>query len=164
MMRGIIITLPLLLSACTCVPQQNAAERAEEFYSTYLTFFAESDGEYPQLREYVAADTLSRLNEIESIPEQEILGSDYFAYIQDYDPSWVKELEVGVAHQFINGEVLPVRIGIDNGGFLNLKVYMRREDGKWKIYRVSDVTDRYEHPIFNAGAITRAKSLAESGL
>lgn len=164
MMKGIIITLALLLSACTCVPQQSAAERAEEFYSNYLTFFAESDGEYPQLREYVAADTLSRLNEIESIPEQEILGSDYFAYVQDYDPSWVKRLEVGAPHQFINGEVLPVRIGIEHGGFLNLEVYMRREDGKWKIYRVSDVTDRYEHRIFNAGAITRAKSLAKSGL
>ncbi|MGY0116085.1 DUF3828 domain-containing protein [Enterobacter roggenkampii] len=164
MMRGIIITLALLLSACTCVPQQSAAERAEEFYSNYLTFFAESDREYPQLREYVAADTLSRLNEIESIPEQEILGSDYLAYVQDYDPSWVKRLEVGAPHQFINGEVLPVRIGIENGGFLNLEVYMRREDGKWKIYRVSDVTDRYEHRIFNAGAITRAKSLAKSGL
>ncbi|WP_274621593.1 DUF3828 domain-containing protein [Enterobacter chengduensis] len=64
----------------------------------------------------------------------------------------------------MNGEVLPVRIGIEDGGFLNLEVYMRREDGKWKIYRVSDVTDRYEHPIFNTGAITRAKSSAESGL
>ncbi|MEG5463855.1 YbjP/YqhG family protein [Enterobacter chuandaensis] len=164
MMRGFIITVALLLSACTGVPKQNAAERAEEFYSTYLTFFAESDGEYPQLREYVAAGTLSRLNEIESIPEQEIVGSDYFAYVQDYDPSWVKGLEVGVAHQFMNGEVLPVRIGIENGGFLNLEVYMRLEDGKWKIYRVRDVTDSYEHPIFNAGAITQAKASAESGL
>lgn len=164
MMKRIIITLALLLSACTSVPQQNAADRAQEFYSSYLMFFAESDGEYPQLREYVAADTLHRLKEIESIPEQEIVESDYYAYIQDYDPSWVKGLAVGVSRQFMNGVVLPVRIGIENGGFLNLEVYMRREDGKWKIYRVRDVTDNYEHPIFNAGAIARARSAAESGL
>ncbi|WP_420361074.1 hypothetical protein [Cronobacter malonaticus] len=45
-----------------------------------------------------------------------------------------------------------------------MEVFVRRESDIWKIYRVRDVTDNYEHPIFNAGAITRAKSAAEGGL
>lgn len=52
----------------------------------------------------------------------------------------------------------------ENGGKVELQVFVRREAGAWKIYRVRDVTDNYEHPIFNAGAIARAKVAAESGL
>ena len=72
-----------------------------------------SDNEYSpsDLRVYVSADTIKRLDDIESIPEQDLLGSDYFAYAQDYDPARVSALNVGPAKSFMGGEVMPVWIG-----------------------------------------------------
>jgi len=165
-MRAVIVLCACLLSACSVKPDPSAAARVHAFYSTYLMSLTSSDNEYspPELREYVSADTIKRLDDIGSIPEQNLLGSDYFAYTQDYDPSWVSALTVGTAKPFMGGEILPVWIGRENGGKVELQVFVRREAGVWKIYRVRDVTDNYEHPLFNAGAITRAKSAAESGL
>ncbi len=165
-MRAVIVLCAFLLSACSVKPDQSAPMRVHSFYSNYLMSLSSSDNEYSpsELREYVSADTIKRLDDIESIPEQDLLGSDYFTYAQDYDPSWVSALTVGVAKPFVGGEILPVWIGKERGGKVELEVFVRRESGTWKIYRVRDVTDNYEHPIFNAGAITRAKSAAESGL
>ena len=39
-----------------------------------------------------------------------------------------------------------------------LEVYTRWEDRRWKIYRVRDISDRYEQPIYSTGDITRAKA------
>ncbi|MCU6214724.1 YbjP/YqhG family protein [Enterobacter bugandensis] len=165
-MRAAIVLCTCLLSACSVKPDQSAPMRVRSFYSTYLMSLTRSDSTFSpsELREYVSADTLKRLDDIQSIPEQDLIGSDYFAYAQDYDPSWVSALTVGDAKPFMGGEMLPVWIGKEYGGKLELQVFVRRESGTWKIYRVRDVTDNYEHPIFNAGAITRAKSAAETGL
>lgn len=165
-MRAAIVLCACLLSACSVKPDQNVATRVHSFYSTYLMSLTSSDNEYSpsDLHEYVSADTIKRLDDIESIPEQDLIGSDYFAYAQDYDPSWVSALNVGSAKSFMGGEVMPVWIGRENGEKLELEVFVRYEAGAWRIYRVRDVTDNYEHPIFNAGAITRAKFAAESGL
>lgn len=165
-MRAALVLYTCLLSACSVQQDQSAPLRVHSFYSTYLMSLTSSDKAYSpsELREYVSADTLKRLDEIEAIPEQDLIGSDYFAYAQDYDPSWVSALTVGDAKPFMGGEILPVWIGKEYGGKLELQVFVRRESGIWKIYRVRDVTDNYEHPIFNAGAIARAKFAAESGL
>lgn len=61
-------------------------------------------------------------------------------------------------------EVVQVLEGAAGGRSIHLEVFLRREDDAWKIYRVRDITNHHEHPIFNAGAITRAKSSAESAL
>ena len=58
---------------------------------------------------------------------------------------------------------MPVWIGRENGGKVELQVFVRREAGAWKIYRVRDVTDNYEHPIFNAGAIAQQKLQPKAG-
>ncbi len=165
-MRTAIVLCVFLLSACSVNSGLEASAHVHSFYSAYLPTLTSSDRRFPQseLREYVSADTISRLEEIDSIPEQDLLGSDYFAYAQDYDPSWVSALSVGPAKPFMGGEVMPVWIGRENGGKLELEVFVRKESGAWKIYRVRDVTDRYEHPIFNAGAIAREKAAAENGL
>lgn len=165
-MRAIIVSLMLLLSACASTSQQSASLRVQSFYSSYLAFIAGDGVEYPpaQLREYVSADTIARLAQIDSIPEQDLINADYFAYVQDYDPSWVKALTVGDARPFLGGEVVPVWIGVEDGKKLELEVFVRREDGEWKIYRVRDVTDNYEHPLFDAGAISWQRSAAASGL
>lgn len=165
-MRIFIVSLALFLSACASTAQQTASQRVASFYSYYLTFITSSDNEYPvaQLREYISADTISRLAQIDAIPEQDLIGSDYFAYVQDYDPSWVKALTVGDARPFLGGEIVPVWIGVEDGKKLHLEAYLRIEGGEWKIYRVRDVTDNYEHPIFDTGAISWQMSAAASGL
>ncbi|MBD3698647.1 hypothetical protein IE982_09820 [Enterobacter hormaechei] len=48
--------------------------------------------------------------------------------------------------------------GAGGGRSIHLKVFLRREDDAWKIYRVRDLTNNHEHPIFNAGAIARGKN------
>lgn len=165
-MRAIIVSLMLLLSACTSIAQQTASQRVQSFYSSYLAFVTDGGVEYPpdQLREYVAADTIARLAQIDAIPEQDLINADYFAYIQDYDPSWLRALTVGDSRPFLEGEVVPVWIGVEGGKRLELEVFVRCESGEWKIYRVRDVTDNYEHPIFDAGAISWQKYAAASGL
>ncbi|ELY4871592.1 YbjP/YqhG family protein [Cronobacter sakazakii] len=165
-MRAAIVLCAFLLSACAVKPEQSAPTRVHSFYSTYLMSLTSSDHQYSlsDLREYVSADTLKRLEDIESISEQDLIGSDYFAYAQDYDPSWISALTVGAARPFMGGEVMSVWIGREGGKKLELEVFVRRESDIWKIYRVRDVTDNYEHPIFNAGAIARAKSAAQGGL
>ncbi len=57
----------------------------------------------------------------------------------------------------MGGDVVDVWLGAEEGGSLHLKAYLRRENGTWKIYRVRDVTDNFEHPLFNAGAAERAR-------
>lgn len=165
-MRAIMVLLACLLSACAVNSGQGAASRVHSFYSSYLMSLTSSDIEYPQsqLREYVSADTISRLKQIESIPEQDLMGSDYFTYAQDYDPSWIKALTVGDARPFLGGEIVPVWIGVEDGKKLHLEAYLRIEGGEWKIYRVRDVTDNYEHPIFDAGTINWQRFAAASGL
>jgi hypothetical protein len=120
---------------------------------------------YPleELRRYVSVDTLSRINTVQDIPEQELMESDYFTYTQDYSREWIPALRVENARPFLNGEVVQVIEGAGNGKSIHLEVFLRLEDDIWKIYRVRDVTNNHEHPIFSAGAIAQAKAAADSG-
>lgn len=161
-MRTLPLMIIFLLSACVGHPQESPANRVAAFYSSYLEFMSGSDDRYDQLQEYISTDTLARLSNIGAIPEQEIIGSDYFTYVQDYDASWIKRLKIGHARALMGGKVIPVWLGIENGNVLHLEVYMRCENGKWKIYRVKDISHHYEQPIFNAGAIAQAKSAAQN--
>lgn len=165
-MRMIILALACLLSACAPNTAQKASERAQAFYTSYLTFLAGDSDEYsdPDLREYVSLDTISRIKKIQEIPEQELIEADYFTYVQDYDLSWIKALNVGEATPFLGGVIVPVQLGVEDGKTLDLQVFMRLEGGEWKIYRVRDVTDNFEHPIFDHGAISGARSEAGSDL
>ncbi|MBB1201261.1 DUF3828 domain-containing protein [Enterobacteriaceae bacterium 89] len=168
-MKKLIFLAFILLAGCSSVANQNqqAKDQIEKFYKSYLTNFGSDEAKlYPadELRKYVAADTIARIDVIQDIPEEELLGSDYFTYVQDYSRDWVPMLRIGDARPFLNGEVVQVMEGVENGEYIHLEAFMRHEDGTWKIYRVRDVTNDYEHPIFNAGAISQAKADAESGL
>lgn len=75
LMRAAIVLCTCLLSACLVKPEQSAQTRVHSFYSTYLMSLTRSDNAYSpsELREYVSADTLKRLDDIESIPEQDLI-------------------------------------------------------------------------------------------
>lgn len=89
-MRIAIVLCACWLSACSVKHDSGVTTRVRSFYSLYLMSLTSSEREFSNadLREYVSADTLSRIEQIESIPEQDLLESDYFTYAQDYDPAW----------------------------------------------------------------------------
>jgi hypothetical protein len=168
-MKRIFLSFVMLLVGCSSAANrdQSAQDATESFYKSYLFAFGSDEARpYPddELRKYVSADTLTRINAIQEISEQELIESDYFTYTQDYSREWIPALRVGNARPFLNGEVVQVTEGAGNGRSIHLEVFLRREGDAWKIYRVRDITNNYEHPIFNAGAITRAKAAAESAL
>lgn len=158
-MRILILLAIGLLAACSSGESENqqAVKQAADFYEFYLPTFA---GDPPsndsvQMRCYVSAETLRQFAVIDKIPEQEILGSDYFTYTQDYDQAWIPALKVGPAHDLMGGKVVDVSLGIEEGKHKQLEAYVRKEAGAWKIYRVRDISNNYEAPIFDAGRIKR---------
>ncbi|QWZ47795.1 YbjP/YqhG family protein [Enterobacter bugandensis] len=166
-MKRIFLSFVMLLVSCSSAANQgrSAQDATVSFYKSYLSAFGSDEARpYPadELRKYVSADTIARINAIQEIFEQELIESDYFTYTQDYSREWIPALRVENARPFLNGEVVQVIEGVGNGRSIHLEVFLRREDDAWKIYRVRDVTNNYEHPIFNAGAITRAKAAEES--
>jgi len=167
-MKKLLLTAVILLMSCSSAPNQNqqATNQAKAFYTDYLTVFGSNDGKlYPsdELHKYVSSETIDRINAIQDIPEQELMESDYFTYVQDYSSDWVSQLRVEGAKPFLGGEVVQVMEGVENAGYIHLEAFLRLENGVWKIYRVRDVTNNHEHPIFNSGAIAQAKALAKSG-
>jgi len=114
------------------------------------------------MRDYVAQDTLLRLQKISSRYEQEIIGSDYFTYTQDYAAEWIPDLSVSSAINCASGKVVNVELDAGNGQKQRLNVYLRNEDGKWKIYRVTDASHHFEQYIFDDRAIAAAQRYAAS--
>lgn len=168
-MKSLFLSFVMLLVGCSSAANhdRSAQDATESFYRSYLSAFGSDEARpYPadELRKYVSADTIARIEAIQGIPEQEVLESDYFTYTQDYSREWIPALRVENARSFLNGEVVQIIEGAGNGRSIHLEVFLRREDDAWKIYRVRDITNNHEHPIFNAGAITRAKAEAESTL
>lgn len=168
-MKRIFLSVVMLLAGCNSAANQDqsAQEATESFYKSYLCAFGSDEARpYPadELRKYVSADTITRIGAIQEISEQELIESDYFTYTQDYSREWIPALRVENARPFLNGEVVQVIEGAGDGRSIHLEVFLRREDGAWKIYRVRDITNNHEHPIFNAGAITQARVAAQSGL
>lgn len=168
-MKRIFLSFVMMLVGCSSAvnQDQSAQDATKSFYKSYLfTFGSDEARPYPadELRKYVSADTVARISAIQEISEQELIESDYFTYTQDYSREWIPALRVENARPFLNGEVVQVIEGAGDGRSIHLEVFLRREDDTWKIYRVRDITNNHEHPIFNAGAITHAKTAAESAL
>jgi len=166
-MKRIFVSFVMFLVGCSSIANQDhgAQDATELFYKSYLSAYGSDEARpYPddELRKYVSADTIARIGAIQDISEQELIESDYFTYTQDYSREWIPALRVENARPFLNGEIVQVTEGAGNGRAIHLEVFLRREDDAWKIYRVRDITNNHEHPIFNAGAITHAKAVAES--
>lgn len=161
-----ILFLSLCITSCTSGYRSTPENTAYQFYLQYLTAFSSFDVTRPAnsqmnedstlIRTYVTKDTIRQLKAIQSIEEQEILESDYFTYVQDYSADWISALKVEASHPSPGGVTVPVSIGIDNSEHIELSVFMRREQGAWKIYRVRDETHDYEQPIFDTGRISAA--------
>ena len=161
-MRALLLIFCMTLASCTA-HIESPENRMEQFYLFYLNAFVSDNHQdsldSAQMRDFVANDTRLRLKEVMSIYEQEIIGADYFTYSQDYAPEWIAGLKVGQSLEYMGGKVLDVQLGIQDGKSYPLKVYLRLEEGKWKIYRVR-AGDGYEQDIFDDKAIAAAKAYA----
>ncbi|MFO6299029.1 YqhG/Tai3 family protein [Rahnella selenatireducens] len=159
-MRIVILLALSLLTACTSRNDDNqqAIKQVTDFYGFYFPAFLKDPPpayDSPEMRRYVAADTLNRLADVDKIPEQGIVSADYFTYTQDYDAAWIPAFKTGAVRSFMGGKIVDVWLGIDHGKSLHLETYLKREDMTWKIYRVRNISDNYEAPIFSAGRIQR---------
>ncbi|WP_320710783.1 YbjP/YqhG family protein [Enterobacter sp. 302C9] len=163
-MRNVLL-MCLLLTGCA-TQMDTPEKRTHDFYTFYLTAFVtdskEDNLDSPKMREYIARDTLFRLQKIFYLYEQEIIGSDYFTYTQDYAAEWIPDLSVSNAINSVSGKVVNVELGVGHEQKQQLNVYLRNEDGKWKIYRVTDASHHFEHYIFDDRAIAAAQRYAAS--
>ncbi|MBE0126934.1 YbjP/YqhG family protein [Citrobacter amalonaticus] len=158
------LLLPLILLLCSCsTPPRDSSHDVRQFYLSWMeAFTVDSDKPHETaglLQRYVAKEVIDRLTLIDSYYEQEIVDSDYFMYVQDYAPEWIPQLQVGHPQPFLGGEKVMVQLGcpVDQPP-IRLEVYTRREGAHWKIYRVRDVGNHFEHPLYSAGAIAQARA------
>ena len=152
----------LILLICGCTPShRDSTQDVKQFYLSWMKNYTQ-DPDAPRetsalLQRYVAKEVIGRLALIDTLYEQEIMQADYFMYVQDYAPAWIPLLRVGQAQPFLGGEKLNLQLGTESAP-IQLEVYTRWEEGRWKIYRVRDAGRHYEQPIYNAGEITRARA------
>lgn len=152
------IALILLLCGCATT-HHDSTEDVKQFYLAWMKAWTEGSDTSTLMQRYVAKDVINRLAMIDTLYEQEILDADYFMYVQDYDPEWITLLQVGAALPFLGGEKVEVQLGGPTGEApMRLEVYTRWEDGRWKIYRVRDLGNQFEQPIYSAGDIAQARA------
>ncbi|HEF0022235.1 TPA: YbjP/YqhG family protein [Citrobacter amalonaticus] len=156
--------LALVLLLCSCsTPRHDSTEDVKQFYLAWMATFIDAPAKPHDTRgvmqRYVTKEVIDRLTLIDSYYEQDIVDSDYFMYVQDYAPEWIPLLQVGQARPFLGGEKVDVKLGGPaNIAPVQLEVYTRWEEKHWKIYRVRDVGNQFEHPIYSAGAIAHARA------
>ena len=152
-----LVALVLLLCGCSAT-RHDSSRDVKQFYLAWMSAYTQERDTSALMQRYVAKDVINRLALIDSLYEQEILNSDYFMYVQDYDPKWIPLLRVKSALSFLGGEKMEVQLGGPTGEVpMQLEVYTRWEDGHWKIYRVRDLGNQFEQPIYSASDIAHAK-------
>lgn len=166
-MRILFMLLMIVtLGGCSAAPH-DSTDTVKQFYHHYMARYTADDttalDDYsdPLYQHYVANDVITRLKYIASLDEQEIVSSDYFLYVQDFSPAWAATFRAGKARAFLGGEQVDVWIGGPGDPEQHLKVFTRRENGTWKIYRVRDEGHHYEQAIYSAGAVAQAAAWAE---
>lgn len=161
-MRPLLAFISVLL-LCSCSGcRGDSTQEVNQFYQAWITNYTKEPQKTDApaiLERYVAHELIGRLVLINGFYEQEIVGTDYFMYVQDFAPEWRSHLQVSQAQPYLGGEKVNVRLGGPDAEIaVQLEVYTRREEGRWKIYRVRDVGNHYEHPIYSAGAVARASA------
>ncbi|WHP32715.1 DUF3828 domain-containing protein [Trabulsiella odontotermitis] len=163
-MRFTFVLLMTLLTGCASSGEPTSRGIVTLFYQQYMRLFTSDqnqsliDYSNPVYNKYVSADVIQRLKKIDGYYEQEIVSSDYFMYMQDYAPEWISEFHTGRTTPFLGGETVEVFLADADHHFTQLLVYTRKENNQWKIYRVRDLTNHFEHAIYSSGDIAAAQA------
>jgi hypothetical protein len=124
--------------------QENTTAPTASATAFYTWFFKhDNDQTYP-LREqaiysYVAKGTVERLKSeyTHGGPPQ---GVDYFLKVQDYDPNdWTKNIATHPTVMLGDVAVVPVTFGSKDK--TSVLVFLRKQDGRWKITKVDNTWD-----------------------
>ncbi len=146
------LLLAIYLPFASANTETDIQQNITEFYTYYLNEFGKTPPDEliktKALHQWVSGKLLARMATIYDMPEQELLGSDYFTYCQDYDQAWIARLKVSPAIPDGNSMKLDVWLGIEDNKSKHLQVWTRKEDGRWKIWRVADIGNNYEQKVY----------------
>ncbi|WBT57187.1 YbjP/YqhG family protein [Kosakonia oryzendophytica] len=153
MMRYVLsLLLALYLPFASANTGTDVQKEITAFYTYYLNEFGKTPPDEliktKTMQQWASKKLLARMAVIYDMPEQELLGSDYFTYCQDYDPAWIARLNVSPAKPDGDSMKLDVSLGIENNKAKHLQVWTRKEEGKWKIWRVVDAGNHYEQKLY----------------
>lgn len=131
-----------LLVACATPPET----RTQDFYRWYTgeknklnpAVFDAS----PLLANYVAPQTLKRLQKIMTLEDSDLFDADYFTCAQDVSEKWPGNVIVSPPYHVPGGVAVNVMLGAwDEPEMLTyLIVYLVQHDGQWMISRVKAPT------------------------
>lgn len=138
----ILLCCVLIITACVTSPE----EQTKDFYQWYTTernkpdhsiFFAS-----PDLSQWVALSTLSRLQKVYNDPDGSSFDADYFTYSQDVSERWPNNIIVSPAYPVPGGVAVNVMLGTWDEPQMQsfLIIYLVQEQGRWKISRVKAPT------------------------
>ncbi len=87
---------PFYASAATETDIQKNVTAFYTFYLHEINHDVSPDNiiKMEQMNKWVSATLLKRMDEIYTMPEQELLMADYFTYAQDAFPEWEKTIKV----------------------------------------------------------------------
>lgn len=140
----------LVVSFCglfqsTAMAQSDQATPEASVKAFYTWYFKRDEKGYPLLDNailhYMSKDTVTRLRyeyHHNSLPD----GHDYFTKVQDYDNvDWAANIAPRPAIMFDDVALVPVTLGTKaDSKKLNL-LFLRKEDGVWKITKIDDTQD-----------------------
>lgn len=146
------LLLAIYLPVASANTQTDIQQDITQFYTYYLNEFGKTPPDdlikTKALHQWASKKLLARMTTIYNMPEQELLGSDYFTYCQDYDPEWIGRLKISPATPDGTSMKMDVWLGIEDNKSKHLQVWTRKEDGRWKIWRVVDKGNNYEQKVY----------------
>ncbi|SEK71948.1 Protein of unknown function [Kosakonia sacchari] len=150
------LIISLLLACYLPFVSANTATDVQKNITEFYTFYLHELDKTPpdemvkmeKMHKWVSGKLLARIAAIYNMPEQELLGADYFTYSQDYDPAWIPRLKVSPAYPDGDNLKLDVWLGIEDNKLAHLQVWTCKEDGQWKIFRVIDAGEHIEQKLY----------------
>ncbi|GLQ95603.1 DUF3828 domain-containing protein [Dyella mobilis] len=143
-MLVVVLLMTVGLLPARLQAQQAPATPEAAVASFYQWFFKhDNDNTYP-LREkdiysFVSQKTVDRLKDVynRAGPPHDV---DYFLKVQDYDPKdWAANVVVHPSTTLGDVVVVPVTFGSKDK--ISVLVFLRKQDGRWKITKVDDTWD-----------------------
>ena len=140
LLRVLLVVLSIAV-ACTApaAAEADASVTARRFYGWYLAALAANR---EPLRDdpggFSARVSASLMREIrQKLESPDGMEADYFIQAQDYAEDWIDHVAAAPAQGNAARAVVAVVLGVEPSTLQRLNVVLTKEDGAWKIRRVS---------------------------